>query len=580
MSERMRKLSTTLTITLLALSMLVALPLVTVRGNGESTTWYVDDDRVEFPGANFTSIQEAIDAASPGDTIIVHAGTYYEFLQIHTDNLTIRSADGAANTIIDVYPMWNGNEGIGIHADGVTFEGFTVRHPTDNPDYEARMVHVEGSNNIIRDNIIIGDLSVWGGEGLQYGIFIDGEEVAAENNIIENNEVYNISYIGIEVFQTHASGNIIRGNNVHHIGFYGIAIDRSPGNMITQNTISDLLGMPGYPAEERCWGIVIWGELADGNIIIDQDMTDSPNGGIVLSSAHNTLVKNCDISGNAGIGLMIAESSWAGGIPEGNNVIGNNIKNNAEGIRIAGTIGLGNEFHFNNIEGNTDFGINNLSPSVVDATKNWWGDSSGPHYPTLNPGGLGDKVSDNVDFDPWLTAPITVASSKTGTNEWLEFPESRVDVYVDGSATVYVATYESNPGAGFMGDIGNYIDVYVPDVSGLTELEIRKYYTDREIEALGLDERGLKLYWWNGTDWVLCSDTGVNTVENYIWARIRADTTPSLSDLTGTPFGAASVLPSVLPVGGAILPVDLTPYVLMLILAAGIAGIILKKTML
>ena len=498
---------------------------------------------------DYPTIQEAINAADPGDTIIVHEGVYNEFLQIHTDNLVIRSADGATNTIIDVYPMWNGNEGIGIHADGVTFEGFTVRHPTDNPDYEARMVHVEGSNNIIRNNIIIGNLSVWGGDGLQYGIFIDGEEVVAKNNIIENNEVYNINYIGIEVFQTHASGNIIRGNNVHHIGFYGIAIDRSPGNTITQNTISDLLGMPGYPAEDWCWGIIIWGELADGNVIIDQDMTDSPKGGIILSSAHNTLVKNCDISGNAGTGLMIAESSWAGGIPEGNNVIGNNIKNNAEGIRLAGTIGLGNEFHFNNIEGNTVFGINNLSPSEVDATLNWWGDPSGPR--DVGPG-TADAVSDNVDFDPWLTAPIKVASSKTGTNEWLEFPESNVDVYVDGSAEVYVATYESNPGTGFMGDIGNYIDVYVSDSTGLTELEIRKYYTDEEIEALGLVEHSLRLYWWDGANWIQCSDTGVNTVDNYIWARIGTDTTPSLTDLGGTPFGAAGRI----PVGGVVLPVD------------------------
>ena len=201
----------------------------------------------------------------------------------------------------------------------------------------------------------------------------------------------------------------------------------------------------------------------------------------------------------------------------------------------------------------------------------------------------GDVVSGNIDYEPWLTAPLmadpdgtgVVALSLSGTDTTLGFPDSNVDVVVSGSAEVYVATYESNPGSGLMGDIGNYIDVYIPDTSGLTELEIRKYYTDREMEALGLDERSLKLYWWNGIDWVLCSDTGVNTVENYIWARIRADTTPSLSDLTGTPFGAASVLPSVWPVGGAILPVNLVeliaPYLLMLIVVAGIAGMILKK---
>lgn len=37
----------------------------------------------------------------------------------------------------------------------------------------------------------------------------------------------------------------------------------------------------------------------------------------------------------------------------------------------------------------------------VDARWNWWGDSTGPHHPLLNPGGLGDEVSDRVLFDPW-----------------------------------------------------------------------------------------------------------------------------------------------------------------------------------
>ena len=37
----------------------------------------------------------------------------------------------------------------------------------------------------------------------------------------------------------------------------------------------------------------------------------------------------------------------------------------------------------------------------LDARWNWWGDSSGPYHPTLNPDGLGDEVGDNVLFDPW-----------------------------------------------------------------------------------------------------------------------------------------------------------------------------------
>ena len=48
-----------------------------------------------------------------------------------------------------------------------------------------------------------------------------------------------------------------------------------------------------------------------------------------------------------------------------------------------------------------------------------------------------------------------------------------------------------------------------------------------------------RLYWWNDASWVACSDTGVNTVDNFIWAKIRADTVPNLSQLIGSPFGSS-----------------------------------------
>jgi hypothetical protein len=46
----------------------------------------------------------------------------------------------------------------------------------------------------------------------------------------------------------------------------------------------------------------------------------------------------------------------------------------------------------------------------LDARWNWWGDSSGPYHPALNPEGLGDTVGDNVIFIPWLTDSILAAA--------------------------------------------------------------------------------------------------------------------------------------------------------------------------
>ena len=59
---------------------------------------------------------------------------------------------------------------------------------------------------------------------------------------------------------------------------------------------------------------------------------------------------------------------------------------------------------YNNIMGNTQYGIDNSyfsSEYVLKAENNWWGDATGPSLEE-GLGGLGDKVSDHVDYDPWL----------------------------------------------------------------------------------------------------------------------------------------------------------------------------------
>ncbi len=63
--------------------------------------------------------------------------------------------------------------------------------------------------------------------------------------------------------------------------------------------------------------------------------------------------------------------------------------------------------------GNQYFGLLNENSSItVNAENNWWGDASGPLDDSddtasgglYNPGGLGDAVSDYVDYDPWVTS--------------------------------------------------------------------------------------------------------------------------------------------------------------------------------
>jgi PKD repeat protein len=81
----------------------------------------------------------------------------------------------------------------------------------------------------------------------------------------------------------------------------------------------------------------------------------------------------------------------------------NTVENNSGGIHL-----LGSEFQMvhvnnNNIEGNSDWGLFNESFYLLDAVENWWGDVTGPYHATGNPTGLGDYVSYDVTFEPWMT---------------------------------------------------------------------------------------------------------------------------------------------------------------------------------
>jgi len=104
---------------------------------------------------NYHTIQAAINAANPSDTINVAAGTYTEYLHITTDGLTIQGA-GIDQSIIDLdglIPYWHyspdksfaSRAGVLISGwgspddiiEGVTFSGFTVKNAGLNPPITA-----------------------------------------------------------------------------------------------------------------------------------------------------------------------------------------------------------------------------------------------------------------------------------------------------------------------------------------------------------------------------------------------------------------------------------------------------------
>ena len=62
------------------------------------------------------------------------------------------------------------------------------------------------------------------------------------------------------------------------------------------------------------------------------------------------------------------------------------------------------EISQSSLASNTFCGLFNNSGTEINAKNNWWEDALGPFHPTLNATTTGVTVSDNVDFDPWLTS--------------------------------------------------------------------------------------------------------------------------------------------------------------------------------
>jgi alpha-tubulin suppressor-like RCC1 family protein len=165
---------------------------------------------------------------------------------------------------------------------------------------------------------------------------------------------------------------------------------------------------------------------------------------------------------------------------------------------------------------------------------------------------VGNNDYGQCDVYDWILAvpPLGVVDAKeeTVTDGTVDAKdEADTEVVVDGTATVTVAQYADNPQPpSTWGDysrppdfaeLGKYIDVYVLDTTEVNAIEIRLYYTAAEVVAAKIDEESLRLFWWNEPAWVQCSNSGVNTVSDYIWAIITENTTPRLSDLQGTEFG-------------------------------------------
>jgi parallel beta-helix repeat protein len=182
----------------------------------------VDNDKAQCKKADFTTIQAAVTAASPGATILVCAGTYPESVTITKNDLRIR-AKGAPGTVVLDGTAHTLFAGFYIHnASGTLINGFRIQ----NFD-EAGIVLDNGDGNRIRNNVTTGAHH----DGIELRLGSSGNRI--EHNRVVNNLASNAC--GIQIRDAGSTNNLVR-HNVSINNNWGIRVGlAATGNVVFHN---------------------------------------------------------------------------------------------------------------------------------------------------------------------------------------------------------------------------------------------------------------------------------------------------------------------------------------------------------
>ncbi|HWM38332.1 MAG TPA: hypothetical protein VNS49_14565, partial [Streptomyces sp.] len=127
---------------LVAACVAVATAFPAVPSQAAQAVLVVDDNGAQCPGAQFTSIQAAITAASPGRTIRVCAGTYNETVTVDKADLQLvgpaiaptgtacRQAGAPDPSTQAIIQSAGGSGTVRLQENGIRFSRFTVQNNT------------------------------------------------------------------------------------------------------------------------------------------------------------------------------------------------------------------------------------------------------------------------------------------------------------------------------------------------------------------------------------------------------------------------------------------------------------------
>jgi parallel beta-helix repeat protein len=419
--------------TLFALVLVVSLGLATAAPVLAAHTIYVPGD--------YLTIQEAIDAASDGDTIIVAAGLYEVNVEIDK-SLTLKGAQAGVDarnrsgpeTIIEP------DEGTGIRiitaADRVVVvDGLTVRNA-------------------------------------EHGIATP-EPTIADDITIRNVRVLNPSEFGISpTFTVTTTVEYCYVEGAVQAINAGALVPFEPTVATFRNNeiVNSQFGFTGYLKDSHI----------EDNLIRDFATEGTGIGGQFL----NTEIKNNTVTGYVEGAGMSFEEHYGRDLSENVNVSGNTFTGNDLGIYVfdTQTTLTGITFNFNNIAGNSRYGVWNQGGETLDATKNWWGDASGPSG--VGPGD-GDDISTKVLYSPWLGTELGTEPMTWGVDTTSSIQDA-IDA-ADSGDTITVAEGEYGEDLGIDKSLTLHSagGIEVTTITGSVSIEL-----DDEIVFFGGDDAG------------------------------------------------------------------------------------------
>jgi parallel beta-helix repeat (two copies) len=225
-------------------------------------------------GGQYKSITEAVNAAQPGDTLTISAGTYTENV-IVTKSVTIKAASPGSTVVTAADPS---KDVFLVQAKNVRVEGLTITGATG-----ASGVHVDHSSACV-----VTGLSAHGNDR---AVYLDGAtncEVSSSN--LANN--------GYGVYCDNASNNTISSSiatgeqgNGKALGD-GIYMYYSDANTITHTNLS----------ANHVFGISLF--HSSGNTIANNSILNNQDIGVRLRESNNNTLTVNTVSGNVNLGIL------------------------------------------------------------------------------------------------------------------------------------------------------------------------------------------------------------------------------------------------------------------------------------